>query len=65
MVLGRAASTRTHARDGKGTHRQGEPVKEQEGESSEQELWLHVALDITNLSKARAWAADVYYCTGP
>ena len=36
-------------------------LKEEEADSPQHELWLHVALDITILSQMRAWAADVMY----
>ena len=36
-------------------------IDEQSAETSDKELWVHVALDIDLLSSARAWAADVMY----
>ena len=34
-------------------------IEEQSAETTDKELWVHVALEIGRLSSTRAWAADV------
>ena len=36
-------------------------IEEQSAETTDKELWVHVALEIGLLSGTRAWAADVMY----